>query len=144
MALCSLCGLCPLLHSAPSTALYPLYGLLPPPWSSVPLRPTVLSMALCLLYSCLFPSKALCPLFSPQSPSTIFCTPYGPISPLWPLSLMALSSLYGALFNLYGPLSSQWPSILSMTLCFLTSPLSLQPLSPLWPTVSSEALCPLF
>ncbi len=63
----------------------------------VPLRPTVLSTALCLLYSHLFPSKSLSALFSPLSPSTIFCTFYGHMSPLR-------------------------HSILSMILCFLNSP----------------------
>jgi hypothetical protein len=50
---------------------------------------------------------------------------------------MALSSLYGALFNLYGPLSTLQLSILSMILCFLNSPLS-----SLLPCVSSSALIP--
>ncbi len=147
MVLCSLFGLCPLLCSAPSTALYPLYGPLPPLQSSVPLRPTVLSMALCLLYSRLSPSKDLCPLFSPLSPSTIFCTLYGPTSPLWssapygpllPLrrSVQPLqpSILSTALYPLYGSLR---PSILSMPLCFLNSPLS-----SILPSVSSSALIP--
>jgi hypothetical protein len=50
---------------------------------------------------------------------------------------MALSSLYGALFNLYGPLSTLRPSILPMTLFFLNNPLS-----SLLPSVSSSALIP--
>jgi hypothetical protein len=152
MALCSLFGLCPLLRSATSTALYPLYGPLLPLQSSVPLRPTVLSVALNLLYSRLSPSKALCPLFTPLSPSTIFCTLYGPMSPLrssapyGPLLHLRPSILSTALYLLYGSLRpsilSPWPSVSSTALCPLYCPLSLlQPLSPLWPSVSSKALC---
>ncbi len=141
----------PLLRSAPSTALYPLYGPLSPLQSSVPLRRHVLSMALCLLYSRLTPPKALCLLFSPLSPSTIFCTLYGSMAlfPLCgPLPPMALSSLYGSLFNLYGPLSSLWPPVSSTALCPLFNLYPLYgPLSPLRPfvlsrpSVLSTALC---
>jgi hypothetical protein len=123
MALCSLYG--PLSHLRPSA---------PSPVLSRSIRPTVLSMALYLLYSHLSPSKALCPLFSSLSPSTIFCTLYGPMSPMSPLwsfaPHMVLSSLYSALFPLQ-------PSILSMGLCFLN-----RPLSSVLPSVSSSALIP--
>jgi hypothetical protein len=128
---CTLYSFCPLLCSALSTALYLLYGSLPALQSSVPLRPTVLTMVLCLLYSRLSPSKALCPLFSPLSPSTIFCTLYGPMSPLWS------SAPYGPLLPLRRSVQPLRPSILSMTLCFLNSPLS-----SLLPSFSSSALIP--
>jgi hypothetical protein len=124
-ALCSLYGFCLLLRSAPSTALYPLYGPLPPLQSSVPLQPTVLSMALCLLYSRLSPSKALCPLVSPLPPSKIFCTLYGPMSPLWP------SAPYGPILPLQHSVQPLRPSIFSSTL-----------VSSLLPSVSSSALIP--
>jgi hypothetical protein len=129
-ALCSLYGLSLLWRSAPSTALYPLYGPLPPLRSSVPLRPTVLSMALCLLYSHLSPSKALYLLFSPLSPSTIFCTIYAPT---------VLCHLYGPLFTqqtfvpstafylFYGPLSFLRPSVSSTAICTPPDPSVLAP-----------------
>ncbi len=121
--LCSLYSLCPLWRSAPSTALYPHYGPLPPLQASLPLRPTVLSTALCLIliYSHLSPSKALCPLFIPLSPS-MTCILYGPMpmSPLWPS------------VPLHNILYSPWPYVLSMVRC------------PLWPSPSSTALCSLY
>jgi hypothetical protein len=115
-------------------------------------------MALCLLYSRLCPFKALCPLFSPLSPPPRYSVLSMALCPICgPLPSLALSSLYGGLFNLYGPLSSLRPSILSMTLCFLNSPLSslqphpicglLFPLRPFFlfrPSVLSTALCLLY
>jgi hypothetical protein len=120
------------IYVIPSTALCPLYcpQSLYGPLSS--LWPSVSSTASA-------PSKALCPLFSPLSPSTIFCTIYVPMSPLWS------SAPYGPLLPLRRSVQPLRPSILSMTLCFLNSPLSsLQPLSPLWTSVSSRALFPLY
>ncbi len=114
------------------------------------LRSSVLSMALCLLFSHLSPSKALCPLFSPLSPSTIFCTLYGPMSPLWssgplwPLLSLQRSVPSSTLNPLYDPLFPQQPSVLSTALCLLFSPFPLYgPLSPLRPSVLSTALYPL-
>ncbi len=113
----------------PSTAHCPLYGTLSPLQPSVPLKPYI-------------PSLALCPPPQYSVLSMSLCLLYGPLSP------MALSSLYGTLFNLYGPLSSFRPSILSTALYPLYDPLFpqkpsvlSQPLSPLWPPVSSKALC---
>ncbi len=117
----------------PHQALYPLYGPLPP------LRPTVLSMALCLLYSHLSPSKALFLLFSPLSPSTIFCTIYAPA---------VLCHLYGPLFTqrtfvpstayylFYGPLSFLRPSVSSTAICTPPDPSVPYPL-PLFFSLSS-------
>jgi hypothetical protein len=117
MALCPLYSPLTLLRpSVPSMVLYPPYDPLPstalchlnvllsllsPLWPSAHLQPSILSTALCLLYSPvplydpLSPLKlsvlsiALCLLYSPLSAlqpsvcSTALCPLYGPLSPLW-------------------------------------------------------------
>ncbi len=110
-------ALLPLRSSAPSTTLCPLYGPLFSLQSSVsstvlgllyrplsplhpssPLRPSVLSTALCLLYSPLSPSvptTAFCALYRPIS-SMDLCSLNSPLSPQWlsvPLRLYVLSTL---------------------------------------------------
>ncbi len=158
-ALCPLHGpLSPLRPSAHSTAFCSLYG----PLSSLSMvlcslnRPlylngflfllwsTVLSMALCLLYSYLHPSKSLCPRYGPRPPlwysvhsgpmsplrlsipSMVLCPLYDPLPPLRP------SATSSALCHFYSPLSSQLPSVSSTA----TSP-SMTP-------CPSEALCPFY
>ncbi len=93
-----------------SAALYPHYGPVFPLQPSVPCLPSVISMALCILYSylsplhpyvpstALFPTSTkkpctlhgLCPLYyqrsplQPNVPTRAQCPRYGPMSPLRP------------------------------------------------------------
>jgi hypothetical protein len=87
-----------------STALYPLYDPL------FPQQPSVLSTALCLLYSSFPLYDHLSPL-GPSVLSTALCLLYSPLSPLWP------SVPSTALCPLYGPLSPLRPSVPSTALC---------------------------
>jgi hypothetical protein len=127
----SLFGLYPLLRSAPSMALYPLYGPLPPLQSSLslyghyplysPLSP--LCTAVCPPLKLYVPSLALCP---PPRYSVVLSmalsplwssAPYGPFLPLrrsvQPLQPSILST---ALYPLYDPLFPHQPSVLSTAL----------------------------
>jgi hypothetical protein len=129
----------------------PLYPILHSVSSSL-LRPTVLSTAICLLHSHLYPSKSLCtttghcPPLRYSAPSMVLFSLYGPMSPLRP----SVPSM--VLCPLYDPLPPLPPSIPSTALCPLYCPLCplqlyfplYDPLSCLRPSVSSTALCSLY
>jgi hypothetical protein len=128
-------------YSVLPMALYPLYGALFNLYG--PLSSLRLSTDLYPLYDPLFPqqpsvlSTALCLLFSPYP----LCDPLSPLRPSvlsWPsVRSTALCLLYSS-FPLYDHLSPLGPSVLSTALYLLYSPLS-----PLWPSVPSTALGPL-
>ncbi len=137
--------LCSLWPSPPSTALCSTSTVLYPLYDPLFLQqPSVLSTALCLLFSHY-------PLYGPQSPlrpsvisrpsvlSTALCLLYSSFPLYDHLSPLGPSVLSTALCLLYSPLSPLWPSVPSTVLCPLYGPLSL-----LWPSVSSTALCPLY
>jgi hypothetical protein len=121
-------------------ALFPLYGLLSSLWPFIswtalfPLQPlsillpSVLSTALCLLYSHLSPLHPYFIFFGPLSPFTadVPATALFPFNiPLSPVRPYVSSA---ALYPLYGSLSPLQPSVLFSTLCPLFSPRS--PLRP--------------
>jgi hypothetical protein len=98
-----------------------------------PLQPSVVSTALCLLYS---PFPLYGPLFllRPSVLATALCPPYGPLSPLRPsVPTMVPWLLPRAHCSLYGSLSPLRPSVTS------TPPV---PSTALWPLAT--ALCPLY
>ncbi len=74
-------------HSVPSTCLCPLFSPLSTLLPLSPLRPSVLSTALCLLYSHMSPlnpyvaSTACSPLLRYSVPFTAICHLYGHLSP---------------------------------------------------------------
>jgi hypothetical protein len=84
---------------------HPLCGLLSPLRPFFLSRPSVLSSALCLLYSS-FPLYDYLSTLGPSVLSTALCLLYSPLFPLWPsMPSTAHCRLYGPL-PLYGSLSN--------------------------------------
>ncbi len=161
----------PLRLSATSTAIFPMYGPIPSMTLShlygplPPLRPSILSKALCVSSTAplTVPSTALCPLYGslsslqPSISSTAICPSLKPysMSPLrlsvplqgYSVPCMALCPLYGprppthtVICPMQGPIPSMTLSHLFGPLPLLRSSIPSVALSPLQPSVLSTAL----